>query len=142
MPGRRLTAENIPKLYTEEEAAILLTIQKIFDFLPDRDYKKVKPTYYPQAATARLRPEGMLFAPLSDLLDQLKLTPMKIEEYMYDPMVKVANGNLAMVWTPCKILVDGKLASEAVNCIVLHKEDGVWRMSSIADTATATIVPT
>ena len=142
MSGQRLTAKNIPELYTGEEAAVLLTLQKIFDFISDRDYEKVKAIYYPQAGTARLRPEGMLFAPLSDLLKQLGSAPMNLEEYMYDPMVKIANGNLAMVWTPCNILVDGKLASQAVNGITLHKEDGAWRLSSIADSATATIVAT
>ena len=37
MSGQRLTAKNIPELYTGEEAAVLLTLQKIFDFIVGAD---------------------------------------------------------------------------------------------------------
>ena len=57
---------------------------------------------------------------------------------MFDLEVRI-DGNLAMVWTPCRICLDGKVFSKAGNCITLHKEDGTWKIITIADTATKTV---
>ena len=127
--------QNIPSRYSLEDAAVLLTIQTILDFVSHRDFSKVKPIIYSQGATARLRPNGMLWGSIEELCEQIAVLPSTMEEHMYNPEVRIA-GNLAMVWTPCRIYVNGVLASEATNCITLHKEDEAWKISSIVDTAT------
>ena len=137
MSADRLTTQNIPTRYSSEDAAVLLAVQTLLEFVSRRDLGKVKPVIYSQGATARLRPNGMQWGGIEELCEQIATRPttMEAEEYMYNPEVRIA-GNLEMVWTPCRIYVDGKLASEATNCVALHREDGEWKISTIADTAT------
>ncbi|KAH8802454.1 hypothetical protein F5884DRAFT_802086 [Xylogone sp. PMI_703] len=129
-----LTAETIPTRYSSEDAAVLLTVQILLDFVAHHNFDKVKPVIYSQGGTARLRQNGMQWGSIEDVCKQILTLPTNMEEYMYDPEVRIA-GNLAMVWTRCHIYIDGKLASEATNCISLHKENEVWKISSISDTA-------
>ena len=136
MSADRLTTQNIPTRYSSDDAAVLLTVQTLLDFVAHRDISKIKPIIYSQGGTARLRPDGMHWASIQELCEQVVALPPDVEEYMHDPEVRIA-GDLAMVWTPCRIYIDGKLASEAVNCMTLHREDGTWKISSISDVATA-----
>ncbi len=117
---------------------MLLAVQTLLDFVSHRDFSRVKPVIYSQGAAARLRPDGMHWGSIEGVCEQIVGLPTAMEEQMYNPEVRIA-GDLAMVWTPCRIYVDGKLASEATNCIALHKEDGMWKISSIADAATKSL---
>jgi hypothetical protein len=135
MSAEKLTTQNIPTCYSSEDSAVLLTVQILLDFVSHRDFSKVKPIIYPQGGTARLRPDGMQWGSIEEVCKKIVGQPGTMEEYMYDPEVRIA-GDLAMVWTACRIYVNGQLASEATNCVTLHKEDEAWKISSIVDTAT------
>lgn len=135
MSTNRLTAVNIPLRYSPEDAAVLLTVQALMDFVSHRDFDKIKPIIHWPGSTARFRPEGMQWGTIEEVLNEIHGLPHSLEEYMSDAEVRIG-GDMASVWAPCGIAIDGKLVSEATNCIVLHKEDGNWKISSISDIAT------
>lgn len=132
----RLTRENIPKRFSEPQSTVLLVVQSLLDVLDHRDYSKIESIIVPAGGTARLRPNGLQLMSLGDLSKQLVGAPQGIEEYMYgQPRVMITDSEeLAMIWTRCRILINGVLLSEAVNAISLHKEKGgQWKISSVSD---------
>jgi hypothetical protein len=135
MSTDRLTAQNIPVRYSSEDAAVLLTVQTLLDFVSHRDFNQIQSVIYWPGSTARLRPSGMVWGTIEEVLKSIADLPAAMEEYMCDAEVRIA-GDMASVWAPCRITVDGKIVSEATNSIALHKEGGNWKISSISDTAT------
>jgi hypothetical protein len=62
------------------------------------------------------------------------LRDVDLEERIWDPDVRISeNGNLAMVWAPFQAKVNGLLDHVGVNLFVMHKIDGRWKISSVAD---------
>lgn len=57
-----------------------------------------------------------------------------INERIWDPEVKVYEaGNLAAVWAPFRAKVDGVLDHVGVELFVLHKINGEWKVTGLAD---------
>ncbi|KAL1964184.1 hypothetical protein VTN77DRAFT_7272 [Rasamsonia byssochlamydoides] len=57
-----------------------------------------------------------------------------LEERIWDPDVRVSeSGNLAMVWAPFQAKINGHLDHVGVNLFVMHKIDGRWKISGLAD---------
>ena len=58
----------------------------------------------------------------------------QIEEKIHDPLVRIDN-DLAVVWAPFDFLVDGKVSHCGTDLFNLVRQDGEWRIASVADTS-------
>ncbi len=59
--------------------------------------------------------------------------PTRNVESIHDPVVRIDN-DLAVVWAPFELRVDGKLASCGTDLFNMVKVDGKWVIASVADT--------
>lgn len=58
----------------------------------------------------------------------------EIDERIWDPEVKVhEEGNLATVWAPFRAKVNGIVDHVGVELFVLHKFNGEWKVTGLAD---------
>ncbi|KAF9888157.1 hypothetical protein FE257_009294 [Aspergillus nanangensis] len=58
----------------------------------------------------------------------------EIDERIWDPEVKVSElGDLAAVWAPFRAKVNGVLDHVGVELFVLHKLEGRWKVTGLAD---------
>lgn len=55
------------------------------------------------------------------------------EEEIIDVEVRIAD-KLAMVWAPYEVTRYGKFSQSGTNVMALHKVDGEWKISGVADT--------
>lgn len=58
----------------------------------------------------------------------------KIEERIHDPLIKIDN-DLAVVWAPFDFYVDGKVNHCGTDLFNMVRQNGEWRIASIADTS-------
>jgi hypothetical protein len=58
----------------------------------------------------------------------------QIEEKIHDPLVRIDN-DLAVVWAPFDFLIDGKVSHCGTDLFNLVRQDGEWRIASVADTS-------
>ena len=57
-----------------------------------------------------------------------------IDERIWDPEVKVHElGDIASVWAPFRAKVNGVVDHVGVELFVLHKIEGVWKVTGLAD---------
>lgn len=60
-----------------------------------------------------------------------KPSPTQVNESIHDPVVRIDN-DLAVVWAPFEVRVDGKLVSCGTDLFNLVRMDGKWLVASIA----------
>jgi len=131
--SEKLTASNIPQKYSGDEAAVLLVLQQLLDFVTHRDATKIAHTYLPDGGTARWRPTGMVCGPIGELVTGTSKISAKAEEYMWDPEFRFW-GNMCMVWVSCRVSIEGMEPYYAKNNVSFHKVEGVWKITGIMDT--------
>lgn len=57
-----------------------------------------------------------------------------LDERIWDPEIRISgNGNLATVWAPFRATVNGAMDHEGIELFVMHKLDGKWKISALAD---------
>ena len=59
--------------------------------------------------------------------------PTRNVETIHDPVVRIDN-DLAVVWAPFELRVDGKLESCGTDLFNMVKVEGKWLIASVADT--------
>ena len=77
------------------------------------------------------------FCTIGSFVEQMAKLTDDIDERIWDPEVKVAAGgeglNLASVWAPFRAVINGVVHHVGVEVFVLHKVDGVWKVTGMAD---------
>lgn len=77
------------------------------------------------------------FCTIGSFVEQMAKLTDDIDERIWDPEVKVAAGaeglNLASVWAPFRAVINGTVHHVGVEVFVLHKVDGVWKVTGMAD---------
>lgn len=119
---------------TSDEQAVLAPITAMFAGMAKRDAAAIKKPLLPGGSMVLMRqgkPHQMTF----DAFAELVARPGKahVEERIHNPLVRIDN-DLAVVWAPFDLLVDGKVDSCGTDLFNLVRIDGKWLIAGIADT--------
>ena len=113
---------------------MLAPIHAMFDGMAKRDAAAIKQPLLPGGMLVLMRdgkPTRLSFDAFADAVAKPGKT--SIEERIHDPLIRIDN-DLAMVWAPFEFLVDGKVDHCGTDLFNLVRQDGQWRIASIADT--------
>jgi hypothetical protein len=119
---------------TSEEKAVLDAIDALLSCLPSKDVSKALEVCLPSGGTATMRGTELSVQPIQNLIEFITTIPGPVEERFIDPEVRIYE-DLAMVWSKNEVKLDGNVISVGMNVISLHKIEGRWKITSIADTA-------
>lgn len=117
---------------TKDEAAVLAPIHAMFDGMAKYDQAAMLVTVQPEGSVALLRNGKMVRMTLGEFIGKIKAGPDKIEERIYDPLVRV-DGDIAMVWAPYDFFVNGQVKHCGTDIVNLVRVDGRWLIAGIAD---------
>jgi hypothetical protein len=121
---------------TPEEKAVYAPFQALLDTLPQRNYEQIRHHLLPGGMATLVRngqPNQLHFDAFIDRLQHLPFPPnLKIEETVHDPIVHI-DDDIAVLWAPYTVTVDGKIDHCGTNIITLIRRDGRWLISNIAD---------
>src|ERR1700712_1185751 len=115
----------------DDEQAVLAPIQGMFA----RDAAAIKKPTLPNGVMVLMRdgkPTQMTFEDFATRVG--KPGKQQIEEKIHDPLVRIDN-DLAVVWAPFDFLVDGKASHCGTALFNLVRQNGEWRIASVADTS-------
>lgn len=120
------------------EQAVLAPVHAMFDGMAARDAAAIKAPWLSgglAGGTLTLMRDGKATQMTVDAFAERvgKPSPVKIEERIHDPLVRVDN-DLAVVWAPFDFLVDGKVDHCGTDLFDMVKVDGKWAIASVADT--------
>ncbi len=119
----------------EEEQAVLEPIKAMFDGMTKRDPAAIKAPVLPGGSMVLMRdgkPAQMTFDEFAARVGKPGATP-HIEERIHDPLIRIDH-DLAVVWAPFDFLVNGKVDHCGTDLFSLIRQDGKWRIASVADT--------
>jgi hypothetical protein len=120
---------------TPQDQAVLAPIQAMFAGMSARDAAAIKKPTLPGGVMVLMRegkPTQMTFEDFATRV--AKPGKQQIEEKIHDPLVRIDN-DLAVVWAPFDFLVDGKVSHCGTDLFNLVRQDGEWRIASVADTS-------
>ncbi len=119
-----------------DEQAVLAPIHAMFDGMSKRDAAAIKAPTLPGGTMVLMRdgkPVQMTFEAFADRVGKPGTT--QIEERIHEPLVRIDN-DLAVVWAPFDLLVDGKVDHCGTDLFNMVHVDGKWMIASVADTST------
>jgi hypothetical protein len=123
---------------TPDEQAVLAPIQAMFAGMSARDAAAIRKPTLPNGVMVLMRdgkPAQMTFEDFATRVG--KPGTSKIEERIHDPLVRIDN-DLAVVWAPFDLYVDGKVSHCGTDLFNLVRQDGQWLIASVADTSRTT----
>ena len=116
----------------EEEKVILATVQRLLDTVANRDKDGMRKILLPEGQAIQSRDHQISHVLLSDLPEKMAGGTARLEERFYHPIVRV-DDDIAMVWAHYDFLVNGDVHHWGTNILSFLKQDGRWRVSSVAD---------
>ncbi|HEX8420996.1 MAG TPA: DUF4440 domain-containing protein [Sphingomonas sp.] len=119
-----------------EESAPLAVVDALFRGIAARDAAAIGATMRTDATAtvATEKPDGtrtVSSMSREKLLGAFKPGPERYEERFYDPAVEI-DGDIAMVWGRYDFLLDGKLHHCGYDHVGLVRENGSWKIHSLA----------
>ena len=131
--GSELDRENLA-VDSAEQQAVLAPITKLFDGMATRDAAAIKKPLLSGGTMVLMRDGKATQMTFEEFADQVgKPGTTQIEERIHDPLVRVDH-DLAVVWAPFEVLVDGKVDHCGTDLFTLARTDGNWVVAGIADT--------
>lgn len=119
---------------TPQEQAVLAPITAMFDGMAKRDAAAMKAPLLPGGSMVLMRhgkPTQITFDAFAEQVGKPGTT--RVEERIHDPLIRIDN-DLAVVWAPFEVLVDGKLDHCGTDLFDMVQQDGKWMIASVADT--------
>ena len=120
---------------TPDDQAVLAPIQAMFAGMSARDAAAIKAPTLPGGTMVLMRdgkPAQMTFEAFADRVG--KPGKNQIEERIHDPLIRIDN-DLAVVWAPFDFYVDGKINHCGTDLFNMVRQNGEWRIASVADTS-------
>jgi len=121
-----------PAYAAADDAAVLAPVHAFFDGMAAYDQAAMRATVQPEGSVALLRKGKVVRRTLGEFIDGIKPGKDRIEERIYDPLVRV-DGDLAVVWTRYDFRVDGEVKHCGTDLIHLVKMEGKWVIAGVAD---------
>ncbi|KAJ5293647.1 hypothetical protein PENANT_c002G08445 [Penicillium antarcticum] len=79
-------------------------------------------------------PTSLRFCTIGSFVEHVATLKDDINERIWDPEIKVQeSGNLAAVWAPFRSKINGIVDHVGVELFVLHKLNGIWKVTGLAD---------
>ncbi len=119
-----------------DRAAILATVQSLFDALGERDTELLTAILHPDILmhSVELSAAGERSASTSTLegmVARLEADGPRMTERMWDPEVRIS-GDLATVWTPYDFYVGEDLSHCGADAFILMRDGGDWQITSLS----------
>jgi hypothetical protein len=121
---------------TPEDKAVLAPLHAIFDGIAKRNVNTIRDQLLP-GGTATLIRNGQVLqlhfdAFVARLSEVFSRSPERIEERIYDPLVRI-DDDIAIIWAPYDVLIGDKVDHCGTNIVNLIHRDGRWLISGLAD---------
>ncbi|MDE0475833.1 MAG: nuclear transport factor 2 family protein [Gammaproteobacteria bacterium] len=128
------SADHMPS--DADRAAILTTVQSLFDALGERDTELLTAILHPDILMRSVErsAEGERSASTSTLegmVARLEADGPRMTERMWDPEVRIS-GDLATVWTPYDFYVGEDLSHCGADAFILMRDGGDWQITSLS----------
>ncbi len=119
-----------------EERAVMAPVDRLFQALTARDATAILAEVRPQggATIATENPDGTRTVrqeSWADFAAAIKPGPERYEERLRDPAIEI-DGDIAMVWGHYDFLLDGKLHHCGTDHFGLVRENGAWKIATVA----------
>lgn len=121
---------------TDDIRAILTVTNSFLNALHTKSRADFEKCCFPAGGMSLCGPAvvPLRFVSLNSYINCVTKLEEDLEERIWDPDVRVSeSGNLAMVWAPFQAKINGRLDHVGVNLFVMHKIDGRWKISGLAD---------
>ena len=117
-----------------DEQKVLASIQLLFDGMAKRDLAVLKAQTLPSGTLVVMHDGKSTQMTLESWAERIgKPSPTRIEESIQSPLVRIDN-DLAVVWAPFQVRIDGKLTSCGTDLFNLIRVDDKWIIASVAYT--------
>lgn len=130
------TARHVPG--EADRAAILETVQSIFDALADGDGEALRRVMHPDVLMHSVERSAdgvgsVSTSTLDQLVERVEGSEAVLTERMFDPEVRIS-GDLAMVWTPYDFYVGDALSHCGADAVLLARDAATrtWRIVSLS----------
>ncbi|WP_322012388.1 hypothetical protein [Paraburkholderia sp. J12] len=121
-----------PVKLTPEEQAVLAPVQALLEGIRQRDHKLMLAQVMPEGGATIVREGRILHYSLRELFER-PFPSGVVEEQIYDPSIRIDH-DIALVWAPYKVFIDGKLHHWGTNVItLLQQSDGRWLVAGHVD---------
>ena len=127
-------AEPAPEVATDEHAAVMASVERVFAAINSNDSKALQEIAIPEGMNISLRyqPDGnsniRIKSNSRDAADT-SAEKRKFTEKYWNPTVLIHNG-VAMFWAPYSFDIDGKRSHCGVDQFDFIKVDGQWKLAS------------
>jgi Putative lumazine-binding len=125
------TLDSVDAAAALEEQAVLAPIQALVGSAARRDKKAMLDVLLPDGGTAVVMNGKVLQFSLRGLVDRLPAGTRRIEERIYDPLIRIDN-DIAMVWARYEFLIDGQVVQYGTDLFKLIHCDKRWLIAGIA----------
>jgi hypothetical protein len=112
-----------------EETAILAQVNRLFAAMKAQDKATLDALMYADGMMTVLTPKGVRRAPFSSWSAGI-VARTGIEETIWDAKV-LRRGDMAVVWAPFELKVDGKVSHCGIDAIDMVKADGAWKVAGL-----------
>lgn len=116
---------------SDEQEAVLQTVQTLFDAMAEADSTKAASVFVEDGHTFRLdEADSISLSENADFATSIGNFEQEIVERMWDPQVLV-DDNIAMAWTPYDLHVNGEFSHCGTNLISLAKTEDGWKITDV-----------
>ena len=120
---------------TPDDQAVLAPVQAMFAGMSARDAAAIRKPTLPGGVMVLMRDGKPVQITFEDFATRVaKPGKETIEERIHDPLIRIDN-DLAVVWAPFDFYVDGKINHCGTDLFNMVRQDGEWRIASVADTS-------
>ncbi len=128
------SADHMPS--DADRAAILATVQSLFDALGERDTELLTSILHPDILMRSVErsaagERSASTSTLEGMVDRLEADGSRMTERMWDPEVRIS-GDLATVWTPYDFYVGEDLSHCGADAFILMRDAGDWQITSLS----------
>lgn len=120
----------------EDVTAILSVAQTFLAALRNKSRVDFEKCCFPAGGMSLCGPAvvPLRFVSINSYINCVTSISDDLDERIWDPDIRISeSGNLAMVWAPFRASVNGSMDHEGVELFVMHKIDGKWKISALAD---------
>ncbi len=123
-----------------DQAAVMAVVRTLFDGMRDKDSTKLASVWHPEArlqSTGRDAQGNPTVTNIDVRAFSARIVSMKpkVDEVTFDEEVMV-NEDLAMVWAPYNVFVDGEFGHCGVDAFQMVRTADGWKILQLADTET------
>jgi hypothetical protein len=120
---------------SDDVTAILAIVQDFTAAIKTKSRDEFEKCCFTAGGMALSGPKTSLrFVTLNAFINWIITTPAEFDEQIGSPQAQVYEGsNLATVLAPFRAKIDGNLDHVGVDLFILHKIEGKWKISGVAD---------